>query len=841
MALIAVALGVAFIAVTMSLRTMLDDTFAGVIGASNSGDAYVRGAETIGDEGATLLAGGMPRNRMNMDLAETIATVDGVAGVAALTQGPVVLIGADGTAVHSLMAPSFAFGADSFVDQWDLIEGRMPLDASEVALEKATLEASGLVVGDETIILLAGRTVSVTVAGVLDPDGPMAGATLLVIDQGLAEQAFAPDGKTLSFEILAEPGVSEEELVARIAPVLVGVYPPAEVITGQYLRDLNVEAISEMTDMVAMFLMIFAGIALLVGGFIIANSFTMSVQQRTREYALLRAIGSSPRQVFAAVLVQATALGVLGSTIGVGLGFGFAALIRWGLEAMGMGLAENIPFTVGTVILSLTVGTIVSLAAAAVPARRAALVPPVEAMRAEGATAKPLKRRGIIGWVITTLGITGLVISVVLPNADFADAALFAGMAGMFLGPQLLMPVLAGRVIRVLAAPLVWAVRPLGRLARGNVIRNPRRTAATAGALMIGSALVALVSVISASFATSLADGASTQFTADLSLNSPQFVGPMPQGAVDAVAALEGVERVVPALVTMAVVEHETFDADRQVFILGFDSGFFGDLGQISLAEGAPSAAENLGTGEVLVNALEAEATGLALGDTVTMAGPIGQRHLTITGVFEQTVVWNAPYIVHAETINAITNPWDQISDRALIRATPGTDLDALHAAATAAVAPYFVVTVLDAQGLEDQLLGQVDMILTILYALLAMSVFIAILGIVNTLALSVIERTKEIGLLRAVGLGRLQLSGTVMIESVLTAVFGTLLGLGIGVATAAALPRVMAQMGLDTLSIPIGTLIGMVGLAIIVGLFAAVWPAIRASRLPVLEAISHE
>ncbi|MCL2594235.1 MAG: FtsX-like permease family protein [Promicromonosporaceae bacterium] len=839
MSLVAVALGVAFIAGTMSLRTMLSDTFDSIVDVSIAGDAYVRGVEEAVI--AADFAGVPARNLIDLSLGERLAAVDGVRHVAPGAEGPVALIGADGTVVASgVGAPSLALGVDAVSAWGGVAAGRMPATPQEIALEATTLASSGLAIGDTTTVLIGGQAAEMTLVGELVPAGPMAGATVVIIYQPLALELFAADGMTGSFEILAEAGVSPAELAARIAPVLEGVYPPAQVVTGEYLREINREAIGEQLGFITVFLMLFAGIAMFVGGFIIANTFAMSVQQRTREFALLRAIGAAPRQVFTSVLLQAGAVGVIGSGLGVALGFGLSALIRVGLAAMGMGLADNIPFTAETVITAMVVGTVVSVVAAAIPARRAALVPPIEAMRADGSAAgRSLIRRAVFGGLLTALGGAALVATVIWPHAEAANLTLTAGVLGTLIGALVLMPVLAGRVLRVLAVPAVALVRPMGRLARGNVTRNPRRTASTAGALMIGAALVATVSVMAASMNESLTGAVRQEAQADFIMQSPMFLGRMPEGAVAAVAALPEVERVAPVGMTRAGVGHHSFDEPIGTMVAGVEAGLLGRFLFPPMEQGVFGATGDLGPGEALVQNTEFRNHGLALGDTLTVAGRKGEVEVTIVGVFGGAM-FNLPLIVAQETLDAIAPTQDQMSDLALVAAVSGADLADLEDALNAAVEPFMVVTVMDRDAFIDFLAGQVQQVMTVLFALLALSIIIAVLGVVNTLALSVIERTKEIGLLRAVGLGRFQLSSTVVIESILTAVFGTLLGLAVGVAVAATLPAAMAGMGLTTLAIPFGGLAVILGLAVIVGLLAAVWPAIRAARLPVLDAISH-
>ncbi|WP_217616589.1 ABC transporter permease [Cellulomonas sp. GbtcB1] len=829
LSLLAVALGVAFVAGTFSLRTMMSSTFDGIVDAGTPGDAYVR-AEPA--EGASVVEGTTAGPAVPMTLADEIAALDGVAHAIPEAQGSIVLVGADGTAVQSTQAPSLVFSYLPDDPSLDVVEGRGPERPGEIALETATLASSGLEVGDTTQVVLGGQLSDAEVVGRFDMGAPMAGATLVVVDPGTGYALFAPDGDVADIAVYADDGTTPAELVDAIAPLVPG---DLQVVTGQELRDENKDAIGEMLGFITTFLLVFAAIALFVGAFIISNTFAMSVRQRMREFALLRAVGASPAQVFASILVQAAVVGLIGSAVGIAGGLGLVQGLKSVFEAMGMDLAGDIPVDGATIGVSLVVGTVVSVLAAAVPARRAALVPPVEAMRDDVAVPeRSIRVRAVLGTLLTGLGVAAVLAAVLNTGEESLDAVLGAGAAAVLVGVLMLAPSLARTVVGALAWPFVRLLRPVGRLARGNVVRNPRRTANTAGALMIGMALVGGVSVIATSAQASVAGVVESQLHADVVLQSA--TRDLPKGAIADVDALPEVGGTAAFAFAPLEVSSDGDGSGTQI-VAGVRDDLFdrtieattidGDLA--SLADGAAAVQED-----------PAKEQGWAVGDTLRIAGATGPREVTVGAVFTTNVI-GAPVVVGTEVLDALVPPEQQLVDLLAVDAASGVGVDELKDAVTAAVAPYVVISVLTQDEFVSNLADQVNQVLVILYALLGLSVVIAVLGIVNTLALSVIERTREIGLLRAVGLGRLQLAGTVTVESVLTAVFGTVVGLVVGVALASALPSVYADDGLSELVIPWGSLVGMLGLAVVVGVLAALWPGTRAARMRVLDAVSYE
>ncbi|MBU4214951.1 MAG: FtsX-like permease family protein, partial [Actinobacteria bacterium] len=638
------------------------------------------------------------------------------------------------------------------------------------------------------------------------------------------------DGTVASFSVYADQGVDQTTLRDRIADTLTGT-DGLEVVTRTQLVDETTARIDKQLGFVTTFLLVFAALALFVGAFIIANTFTMSVRQRMREFALLRAVGASPAQVFTSLLTQAAVIGLIGSGLGVLAGLGLVQGLKVVFAQMGMTLSDQIPLRASTVAIAVAVGTLTCLAATLLPARRAALVPPVEAMSEQTSiTEKSLRWRGLGGLVLLLGGVAVVLWAVANPTADNVGAAIGVGAAATLVAVLVLGPVVVPAIVRFLAVPLVRWFRPIGRLASGNVVRNPRRAANTAGALTIGMALVGAASVLAASTQASVAGMIDQQVTADFVLRAdyPDTVG---DAVVTGARRLDGVQEVDP-------LSYALVDVDgKATSVAQADPALIGRSLHLPAVQGDP--AQALTAGELVVQKTAADAAGWAVGDRLTLTGSAGTRELTIGAVQDSALMGavQAPPGVLTDLVAAA----EVQTSTALVALSPGADAAEVRTELVDLVKPYVVVSVMDSAEFVDSMASQVDQVLAILYALLGLSIVIAVLGIVNTLALSVVERTREIGLLRAVGLGRLQLAGTVTVESVLTAVTGTLIGLAVGVGLAAALPQVYADQGLSVLAVPWADLVAMVALAVVVGVVAALWPGVRAARLKVLDAVSYE
>ncbi|GAA2240561.1 FtsX-like permease family protein [Rarobacter faecitabidus] len=831
MSVIVVVLGIAFVTGTFSLRAMMSSTFGNIVDSAYAGQAYVRG--TLVDESAaanSMMDPAAGRTKVPMDLATSIDAIDGVDVAIPDVSGTLILIKADGTAAAAGGSPTLALGLDPRDPTLKLGAGKRPSGPDEIALDTETLERTALQVGSKTQIIVGGQLKDVTVSGELQFGTASAGANLVGLDLDTATQYFAPDGTVSLISVFSSS--PEADTVAAVTSALAG--DGVEVVAGQTVRDESTASVETMLGFVSTFLLVFALVALVVGGFIIANTFTMIVRQRLREIAVLRAIGASPVQVFASVVGQAAIVGLIGSALGIGGGVALVYGLRAVMGNFGMNLSGEVPLDVSTVVIAIVTGVAVCVISAAIPARQGSRVAPVDAMRESvSIKEKALRLRGILGGLLMVAGVAAVVAST---RVDSGGSLLGAGGAALLVGLLVVAPAITRPVTRLLALPLKHWSRPIGPLAADNVMRNPRRTAATAGALMIGLALVGAASVLAASAEKSVASLVDTGFKADFVVVSADYMAGVPGEVVDKLAAAPGVAGADPLYYSFFDVDGESGqvlafdrtlvqDSIETTVISGSLDGFTGD-GALVLEDVAKDKGWQVGT-RIPVSVLDA--SNQPVEETVKIAAIIDAGSLG--GAVFVTTDW----------FTANVPASSRIIDSVYIRAEAGTDLTALRAELTEVVKPYVVLTVMDKDDLTTYIADQIQQVLVILYALLGLSIVIAILGIVNTLALSIMERTREIGLLRAVGMGRLQLSGVVVAESILISVFGAIGGLAVGVGVASAMPSVFDTSGFDQLAIPWGALGAMIGLAAIVGLVAAIWPAVRAARLPVLDALSYE
>jgi putative ABC transport system permease protein len=824
-----VTLGVALVAGTFVLTDSINNTFDGIVEQGSRGlDVQVRGAQT----GRTPAnQGNQPiRQQLPLTLADTLRSVPGVQRVAADIQGSAVLVGKNGTAVRNGGAPtlSFPFRADD--PSLKLVQGRAPTGPGEVVLESSTLQLSGLKVGDRTQAVIGGRPRPVTIVGEASFDAGLAGATIVAVDQRTADQAFAPDGKVPSFSVQATSGTSQAELRDRIAQALPR---GAEAVTGKDVVAESKKAIRDALGFINIFLLVFAAISVFVGSFIIYNTFSMLVAQRTRELAMLRAVGAERRQVVASVLGEAAIVGVLGGLVGILVGLGLATLLKAFFGTFGLKISGGLPVLPHTIFWSLLVGVGVTVAAAVLPALRASRIAPVAAMRDEIVTTqRGLRRRGVIGLVALVLGV-GAVWGA-LASSDVGWGLFALGAALIIIGVLVAAPLAARPVVRAVTAPFVLVSGSVGRIARENALRMPRRTASTASALLIGLALVATVSVAAQSTKASVADLVDTQLKADYVLNGGQQ--PIPPTVSQTVSGL-------PQVASIAGIGLVPIDLGGSIGPIG---GIAADATGLQDNVSIPMKSGSLGaltSGQVLVSDGFAKDHRLAVGSPLTASiGTTPSNQLTVGGVFARSQVLNDPAIIIPRALYEKATPVAQQGDFLIyVKAKPGANVAQLRNTLVDTVKPYIVVSVQDGSEFTSDQANQINTLLLLIYALLALAVIIAVLGIVNTLALSVFERTREIGLLRAVGLTRGQLSRTITIEAVATALFGAVLGTLMGLGLGVALQRGLRNQGLETLAIPWGTIIAVLVVAAVAGVVAAVLPAIRAVRLDVLRAIASE
>ncbi|MCX4092113.1 ABC transporter permease [Nocardia sp. alder85J] len=812
--LLSVVLGTAFIAGSFVFTDTLQSTFDGIFGDQAKGvDVRVE-----------------PKERQSLgiplDVVSKLAATGGVRAVAPAVQGPTVLL-KDGHAVQTGGAPTFGQSylppGQAVSPPQKFVTGAPPADG-QVAINVGGANRAGLTVGDKAKVLVPSHgIVDVTVSGIYELPSDTGGYIGLLFEDAQARQLFT-DGQHVAFvDLAAAPGVSADALRDRIAKTL----PDDKVLDGAQVRADLKEQIAQALKFVNYFLLAFGAIALLVGTFIIYNTFSMIVAQRLRELALLRAIGASSGQVGGSVVAEASVIGLLGSLIGlacgVGLAFGLSAL----LNAFNLGLPTGtMQVRPRTVLVTLGVGLLVTVVSAYAPARRAARIPPVEAMREEFASVgDSLRTRTIAGAVLAVAGVA-LVIPASRGTGGNAAIVVGIGALALILAVLLASPALSRPVIGVIGV-LVRPFGAIGRMARNNAVRNPRRTAATAFALTLGLMLVTAIGMLGSSAKASVGELVDKGVKADYILAGPQLIG-VPPGAAQASKSVAGVANIVSfrGVVMKA--------GDEQIAGISPD----GAMNQV-LNYDVRRGTGTLGDTDILVSETEAGKRNWHAGDSVVLTSVDNKKFtLNVSGIYKDTQLLG-PLVVAPALYNQVMPVAFRTDVVVLITATPGADLGALRTGLEKATAPYVVVQVENRDEFKGAQGKQVNTMLAILYGLLALAVVIAILGIVNTLALSVVERRREIGMLRAVGALRPQVRRAIYLESMLIAVFGAVAGVALGLGLGVGFLRTLRDLGLATIAVPWSQVVLMLVGAGVVGVLAALWPAVRAARTPPLAAIA--
>ena len=839
----AVMLGVAFLSGTLALRASMSETFSKLTSSTITSDLYVQGPK-IASDGNNGSSDSTQTQPIDSSLADQIKQIDGVEAANPGTQVTGVLVGANDTPVSNMGAPTLFLPLYDKEPGRTWAQGHMPKGGGEIALESGALKNSGLKIGDKTHIVIQGQPTEVTVVGEFHFESSMASATVVGMDPDWLMPLAAPDGRVSTISIDLAKGASLDTVkseVTKVVPDGTQVKTRAELIKEQN------KTIESQLGFIQTFLMVFVVVAMFVGSFIIMNSFAMSVRQRVKEFALLRAVGASPGSVFGIVFLQAVVIGIIGSALGVAAGAGLLAGLAKMLDTMGMPLLEGTGLTAPIIVISLVVGLAVTIIGALMPAREAALTHPVEAMRGvSGSREKSLVLRTIIGGLLLAAGAAAVAAAWVNEDLEQRQLIMGLGAGGVVLGLLIVSPTLARPVVAVLGLPFRM-LRPSGRLALRNIVHNPRRTANTSGALMVGMALVCAGATLAASFNASTADEIDRSLKADLLVQPATMSSSntkLSSEKAKELAAIDGVKETSSYTLYVNAVTKPDGSQNPAATSLVIDPATYSSAYDIRVTSGSLS---DLDATHVAVNKNE----NLKMGDKVTLTGPNGSVEATVGAIVDPKGIGGTYF--YSPKVAAAVGSWtspgtstdpDHVLDAPLgmlLTLEDGANLDTVRHKAEDIVADTYQYSVNDANQLSDKVGQRINQMLAVLYGLLGLSIVIAILGIVNTLVLSVSERTREIGLMRAVGLGKTQLAGEIITESVLTSLYGTVLGGATGVVLAAALKKILEDQGLTSLSIPWNQMVGMLALSVVVGIIAALWPALRASRLPVLDAIATE
>jgi putative ABC transport system permease protein len=829
---LAVALGVAFIAGTLVLTDTITKTFDDLFtDALADTDAMVRAEASFEDPNGF----GDLRGRVDASLVDEVADVEGVAVASGDVWGFAQVVDKEGKPVGNPGAGPPTFGVNwpesEELNTWTLVEGRAPRGERDVVLDKGVADDAGYTIGDRATVLVQGAPLEVTVTGIArigGADSP-GGATFTMFTTEAAQRYVGEGGKFDSISIAGDEGASQRELVDRLETVLPD---GVEAVTGATVTEENQDAMREGLSFFNTFMLVFALVALLVGGFIIFNTFFITVAQRTRENALLRAIGASRRQVLAAVLLEALGIGLVASALGLLAGIPLAAGLKALLAAFGFDIpAGGIVLATSSAVIAFSAGVIVTVVAAVSPSRKAAKVPPVAAMRdvAVSSTGYGSKQRIFVGTGILGLGAAALLYGLF---GDPGNALPIVGLGVLlvFFGVSVLGRTVALPLSRVIGLPLPRLRGIAGHLARENAMRNPKRTAATASALMIGVGLVSFITIFAASTKASFSNTVDEAFTGDFIATSGQNgvggVAPEFTARVNELPEIEVAGGVRAGLAEIDGSPRQVLAPSREVF------GIF----DVEPVAGSP---DDLDATSIAVFDNVADDKDLSIGDRVpvdfTATGP---QELTVAMIYGDNAA-AGDWLLGTDAFTA--NFPDQMDVQVFVKKADGVSADDGLAAVEGVAADYPGVDVLDQTEYKEEQMGFVDQMLGLVYALLALAILIALLGIGNTLALSIVERTRELGVLRAVGMTRKQLRSTIRWESVIIAVQGALLGLVIGVFFGWALVTALEDEGLNTFTVPVLSLVVVVVLAALAGVVAAVMPARRAARLDVLRAIVSE
>ena len=829
---LAIVIGVAFVSGSFVLTDSIDRAFGGLLAEVNEGtDLYVNGVSEVdpgflGDQpgaGPTVPA----------EVADEVRAVEGVTEVVPTIEGTARVIGPDGEPVGGMGPPTFAYSWSGPEEAGPLTlrEGRAAAGPDEATLDAATAETTGYQVGDTLPVQLADGRQEFELVGItgFGEEDNLLGATIVTFDLETAASLLGRQDEYDSIAVVGDGTVSAEDLQDRVAAAVDGF--EVEVVTADAAQAEQQESINQGLQFINVALLTFAGIAVFVGIFLIVNTFSIIVAQRSREFALLRAVGASANQVLLAVIVEALVVGLVAGVVGLVAGIGLSELMRSVFDAIGFGFPDGgLVVEPRTIVVALVIGVVVTTLAAIGPARRASRVSPMEALRADasGGDDRPGRGRIALGLLALVAGAAGIALG--LAGAGPQPAAAAGGGAALaFLGVALLAPLLSRPAVALLGALPSRRGVP-GRLARNNAGDNPKRTASTASALMIGVALVSFVSIFAASASASVNALFADQLGADFIVTQAGFgPGGIPAGLPEDLAAADDLGAVTPVANTFVEVD-DTVEAMAAV-----DGAEAASLIQFDVSEGR---IEDL-AGGVMVHRDRAEADGLAVGDQIDVTFGDGAATLPVAGIFESRDLIGADLVTDLATFEQVGAESTVVL--VLADAADGVDAAAARTTVDRVADDYVGVQVQDQAELAQTSRNSVDMILNVIIGLLALALVIALIGIVNTLALSVFERTREIGLLRAVGMTRSQVRSMIRWESVIVAVFGAALGVAVGSLFGWALVTASADQGLQVLEFPATRLVVYVVVAGVAGVLAAVLPARRAARLDVLQAVTTE
>jgi putative ABC transport system permease protein len=834
---IAIVLGVAMVSGTYILTDTIKSAFSTVFTrVYKNTDAVVTGKSAVtSEEGGEERA---PAPSFPASLLSQVRALPGVAQASGGIADRAQLVGRNGKVISRGGAPALAFshqpGGERF-NPLSLTSGNWPASPGQVAIDASTASKEGFKVGQRIGVIARGPEQYFTIAGTVKFGGlsSLGGATMSVFTTPTAQQIFNKRGRFDSIQVAAKPGVSPQQLLGEIRPLLP---PTAQVRTGQAQAQKQTNNTNSFLNIFKDFLLAFGGVALFVGSFVIANTLSITIAQRTRELATLRTLGATRRQVLRSVMLEALVIGLLASLVGLALGLALAKALNSLLVSFGIDLPQaSTVFATRTIIVSLLVGVLITLLAALRPALRSTRVPPIAAVR-EGAVLPPTRfaRLGAYPALATIAGALALMLVGVFSGLSTGTRLLAIGVGALslFFGVAMLAPRLVPPLARVLGWPAQRLGGAAGSLARANSMRNPARTASTASALMIGLALVTFVGVLAAGLRTRFESSVNEVFVANYALTASNNFSPISVSSANALARVPGVE----VVSGVRAGDGRAFGSRINV------TGVSPDVGRVISTKwqaGGPQTPALLGSDGAFVSKDYAKEHHLRVGSPISLEVPSGARlPLTVRGIYKPPEGGSTQY----GDVSISTTRFDQVysnpqSVYTFIDMRGGvTPANTRQLQAALSGFPDAKLQT-KSQFKKNQLQG-LNLLLNLLYVLLSLSIVVSLFGIVNTLVLTVFERTRELGMLRAVGMTRRQVRRMIRDESVITALLGAAFGIPLGIVLA-----LLAGIAIEyaAFTVPVGTLVVFVIAAIIAGMVAAIFPARRAARLDVLKALQYE
>ncbi|MEU9365949.1 FtsX-like permease family protein [Streptomyces avermitilis] len=825
MTVLAVMLGVAFVSGTLVFTNTISDAYQK---SSAKGFDQVDVAiqpEGRQDEGDTIAE----QPKLTQALLDKAAEVPGAGSAIGVVNGFTAIADQDGKLVGNGFQSQGGNYWGTKDPRYPLTVGHAPRGKNEIALDAKTAERAGYKVGDTVRLSVDGPVLTPKVTGIFTTDdgNVAAGGSLALFDTATAQQLFHKAGEYDEIDVKAASGTSQIALRNALDEVVPK--DVASTTTGKQLADDQATQIASAMSGMKTGLLVFAGIALFVGTFIIANTFTMLVAQRTKELALLRAVGASRRQVTRSVLIEAFVVGAVAAVTGLAAGIGIGAGMRSLMGTLGATVPDG-PLVVspGTVATALLVGILITMLAAWLPGRRAAKIPPVAAMSSvhAKATTKSLVLRNTLGALFSAAGVAVVLYATTLDGSD-GQAPMGLGAVLLIIGVFILTPLLSRPLIGA-AAPVLRVFGVSGKLARQNSVRNPRRTAATASALMIGLTLITGMTVMAGSLQTSIDKMASSAIKADYVVSMANG-NSLSTDVDEKLSTTKGVTATSPLRNAPSRIDGET------EYLTGVNGRSINDLTDLTVQDGA----FKVGGTRVVVDDETAASHHWTAGSRFTASFEDGKKQrLTVTGVYQSTEMMRGIMLDNATLTPHLTDPSDM---QVMVKTSAGASgpvKDRLEKALGYNPA----IKVQDKKDISNDIAQMFTLMLNMLYGLLAMAVIVAVLGVINTLAMSVFERSQEIGMLRAIGLDRKGIKRMVRLESLVISLFGGVLGIGLGVFFGWAAGELLGtKMATYELVLPWGRMALFLLLAAAVGVLAALWPARRAARLNMLTAIKSE